>query len=108
MMRNFSGLLTAAALLFFHLNSLSTRAAPLSADVIVSVPDQSLALVDNGHLLARYPISTSKFGVGDSTGSYCTPLGTLFVSAKFGDKLPPGAVIKNRIPTGEVVAADAP
>lgn len=107
-MRNFSGLLTAAALLFLHLNALSAGAAPLSADVIVSVPDQSLALVDNGHLLARYPISTSKFGVGDSTGSYCTPLGTLFVSAKFGDKLPPGAVIKNRIPTGEVVAADAP
>jgi lipoprotein-anchoring transpeptidase ErfK/SrfK len=35
-------------------------------------------------------------------------LGTLFVSAKFGDKLPQGAVIKNRIPTGELVAVDAP
>ena len=83
-------------------------ATPLSADMIVSVPDQELALVDRGKLIARYSISTSKFGTGDSNASYRTPLGTLFVSAKIGDKLPPGAVIKNRIPTGEIVAADAP
>jgi lipoprotein-anchoring transpeptidase ErfK/SrfK len=83
-------------------------AAPLSADMTVSVPDQVLALVDRGKLIARYSISTSKFGTGDFTASYRTPLGTLFVSAKIGDQLPPGAVIKNRIPTGEVVGVDAP
>jgi len=83
-------------------------ATPLSADMIVSVPDQALALVDRGKLIARYSISTSKFGTGDSNASYRTPLGTLFVSAKIGDRLPPGAVIKNRIPTGEVVGVDAP
>jgi lipoprotein-anchoring transpeptidase ErfK/SrfK len=83
-------------------------AAPLSADMIVSVPDQVLAFVDRGKLIARYSISTSKFGTGDSNASYRTPLGTLFVSAKIGDRLPPGAVIKNRIPTGETVAVDAP
>src|SRR5262245_49666320 len=83
-------------------------AAPLSADMIVSVPDQELALVDRGKLIARYAISTSKFGTGDSNASFRTPLGTLFVSAKIGDRLPPGAVIKNRIPTGEIVDVDAP
>jgi lipoprotein-anchoring transpeptidase ErfK/SrfK len=83
-------------------------ATPLSADMIVSVPDQALALVDRGKLIVQYSISTSKFGTGDSAASYRTPLGTLFVSAKIGDKLPPGAVIKNRIPTGEIVGADAP
>jgi lipoprotein-anchoring transpeptidase ErfK/SrfK len=82
--------------------------APLSADMIVSVPDQALALVDRGKLIARYSISTSKFGTGDSAASFRTPLGTLFVSAKIGDRLPPGTVIKNRIPTGEIVAVDAP
>jgi lipoprotein-anchoring transpeptidase ErfK/SrfK len=76
--------------------------------MIVSVPDQVLALVDRGKLIARYSISTSKFGTGDSTASFHTPLGTLFVSAKIGDRLPPGAVIKNRIPTGEIVGVDAP
>ena len=86
----------------------SADATPLSADMIVSVPDQVLALVDRGKLIARYSISTSKFGTGDSNASYRTPLGTLFVSAKIGDRLPSGAVIKNRIPTGETVAVDAP
>src|SRR6476469_1871586 len=97
----------ALTLLFFSLDPSAALAAPLSADMIVSVPDQVLALVDRGKLIARYSISTSKFGTGDSNASYRTPLGTLFVSAKIGDRLPSGAVIKNRIPTGETVAVDA-
>jgi len=54
--------------------------------MIVSVPDQMLALVDRGKLIARYSISTSKFGTGDSAASFRTPLGTLFVSAKIGSR----------------------
>jgi hypothetical protein len=103
--------LVVAFILVFGLVSLGRSpadATPLSADMIVSVPDQVLALVDRGKLIARYSISTSKFGTGDSGASYRTPLGTLFVSAKIGDRLPAGAVIKNRIPTGEIVSVDAP
>jgi len=77
-------------------------------ELIVSIPDQTVALVDGGNLIARYRVSTSKFGNGDSAGSYRTPLGTLFVSGKFGDRLPAGTVIKNRMPTGEIIAVDAP
>jgi len=95
-------------LMLVTLGPSAAHAAPLSADMIVSVPDQVLALVDRGKLIARYSISTSKFGTGDSAASYRTPLGTLFVSAKVGDRLPAGAVIKNRIPTGEMVGVDAP
>jgi len=98
----------ALTLLLFSLGPSAASATPLSADMVVSVPDQALALVDRGKLIARYSISTSKFGTGDSAASYRTPLGTLFVSAKVGDRLPPGAVIKSRIPTGEVVTVDAP
>src|SRR5690348_12415769 len=83
-------------LILVSLGGAAAIAAPLSADMIVSVPDQALALVDRGKLIARYSISTSKFGTGDSAASYRTPLGTLFVSAKIGDRLPPGSVIKNR------------
>ena len=79
-----------------------------SSEVVVSVVDQQLAFVDRGKVITRYPISTSKFGIGDSTGSYRTPLGTLFVSAKFGDRLPAGAVIKNRVSTGETIQANTP
>jgi hypothetical protein len=73
-------------------------------ELIVSIPDQAVALVDDGKLIAHYLVSTSEFGHGDSAESYRTPIGTLFVSGKFGDHLPAGTVIKNRMPTGEVIA----
>ncbi|HTL79599.1 MAG TPA: L,D-transpeptidase [Candidatus Babeliales bacterium] len=95
-------------LILVSLGASKAHATPLSADMIVSVSDQELALVDRGKLIVRYSISTSKFGTGDSNASYRTPLGTLFVSAKIGDRLPAGSVIKNRIPTGEIVVADTP
>ena len=84
------------------------RALSPATQIIVSVSDQQLALVDRNKLISKYPISTSKFGLGDGSGTYRTPLGVLFVSAKFGDHLPSGAVIKNRTPTGEVVNVNAP
>ena len=95
--------LLATVLIPFHLVNAST-----GTELIVSIPDQTVVLVDGGKLITRYRVSTSKFGSGDSAGSYRTPVGTLFVSGKFGDNLPPGTVIKNRLPTGEVIAVDAP
>jgi hypothetical protein len=80
----------------------------LGAEIVVSVADQELALVARGKTVAPYPISTSKFGIGDGVGTYQTPLGTMFVSAKVGEGLPAGAVIKSRMATGEVLAANAP
>jgi lipoprotein-anchoring transpeptidase ErfK/SrfK len=100
--------ITVLAFILIIFGGFSAGDSTLNTEVIISVPDQVLALVDRGRLIAQYPVSTSKFGTGDTSGSYRTPLGTLFVSAKFGDRLPPGAVIKNRVPTGEVVGANAP
>jgi lipoprotein-anchoring transpeptidase ErfK/SrfK len=100
----------AALFSFWILVSLSQtlRALSPATEIIISVPDQQLAVIDRGKLISKYAISTSKFGLGDGNGTYRTPLGTLFVSAKFGDHLPAGAVIKNRVPTGEIVNANAP
>jgi lipoprotein-anchoring transpeptidase ErfK/SrfK len=100
----------AALLSFWILVSLSQTLRALSAatEIIISVPDQQLAVIDRGKLISKYAISTSKFGLGEGNGTYRTPVGTLFVSAKFGDHLPAGAVIKNRVPTGEVVNVNAP
>ena len=100
-----------AALLSFWIlvsRSQTLRALSAATEIVISVPDQQLAVIDRGKLISKYAISTSKFGLGDGNGTYRTPLGTLFVSAKFGDRLPAGAVIKNRVPTGEVVNANAP
>ena len=76
--------------------------------VVISVKDQKLALLDRETLVAIYPVSTSKYGVGDWRGSYRTPLGKLEVAQKIGDGMPAGAVFKDRRRTGEIVGVNAP
>jgi len=89
---------------------LGSCAAPRDTEhhVVVSVHDQKLALLEKGNLVATYPISTSKFGVGDWPGSFATPLGELEIANKIGDGAPPGTVFKDRRRTGEVVGVNAP
>jgi lipoprotein-anchoring transpeptidase ErfK/SrfK len=84
------------------------RDSNFATEIVVSVADQELGFVTKGKLLKRFPVSTSKFGTGNVIGSYRTPLGETFVSAKIGDRLPTGAVIKNRNATGEIVNANTP
>ena len=76
--------------------------------VVVSVREQKLALLEKGTLVATFPISTSKYGLGDRRGSYRTPLGELEIADKIGDAAPAGTVFKNRRRTGEVVTSNAP
>ena len=76
--------------------------------VVISVRDQKLMLLQNGAKVATYPISTSKFGVGDDRGRMTTPLGLLQVAKKIGDNAPAGAVFHNRRWTGEVLKPNAP
>jgi lipoprotein-anchoring transpeptidase ErfK/SrfK len=76
--------------------------------VIISVPEQKTALLEKGEPIATYPVSTSKFGIGDYRGSWGTPLGKLEVASKIGDSAPLGAVFKDRRFTGEIIRPDAP
>ena len=76
--------------------------------VIISIPDQRLALLEDGAPLATYPVSTSKFGLGDLPGTSWTPLGKLEIAKKIGDGAPSGAAFKDRRRTGEIVPPDAP
>src|SRR6478735_3383297 len=76
--------------------------------IVISTRDQKLALLDRGNLLATYPVSTSKFGLGDRPGSRFTPLGQLQIAEKIGDNAVPGAVFKDRRRTGEIVLANSP
>src|SRR6184192_968315 len=84
------------------------RAQLFQPNVIVSVRDQKLMLVDNGASAGVYPVSTSKFGLGDNWGSMATPLGLLQVAQKIGDHAPVGAVFHNRRFTGEILQPNAP
>ena len=76
--------------------------------ILVSVADQSLALYHKERLLGRYPVSTSRFGLGDQPGSRATPLGKMEVAKMIGAGAPLGAVFRSRRQTGEVLKPDAP
>src|SRR5213595_575748 len=79
-----------------------------SSQLVISVRDQKLMLVQNGAKVATYPVSTSMFGLGDAWGRMTTPLGYLSVEKKIGDNVPVGAVFHNRRLTGEILQPNAP
>src|SRR5438093_10681640 len=76
--------------------------------VVISIRDQKLMLLENGGRVAIYPVSTSKYGVGDFRGRMTTPLGYLMVAKKIGDNAPFGAVFHNRRWTGEILQPNTP
>ncbi|HST30552.1 MAG TPA: L,D-transpeptidase [Chthoniobacterales bacterium] len=91
-----------------YANSTSIPAPTLNTRVIISVRDQKLMLMENGVVAATYPVSTSKYGLGDAWNSLATPLGLLQVAQKIGDHAPIGAVFHNRRWTGEVLQPNTP
>lgn len=101
------------AVAFAVLTFVSARAevetAPGGAtEIVISIADQKLVLLRDGMRLTQYKVSTSKFGAGDSYGSYKTPLGKMRVCDKVGEALPCGSVIKHRSATGEILPVNAP
>jgi hypothetical protein len=99
-----------ATLLLLTLSMLFSGCVTKDRDhrILVSVADQSMELYRRNALIGRFPISTSKFGLGDQPGSRETPLGKMEVAKKIGAGAPLGAVFKNRRRTGEVLRPDAP
>ena len=76
--------------------------------MVVSVPDQKLALYRKGQLVKVYDVSTSKFCLSSRNGSYGTPLGRHEIAKKIGGGQPQGMKFSSRRPTGEIVRANAP
>ena len=95
------------AVIMTCLSTFAARAEDTTHSVIISVPDQCMVVLENGAPIARFPVSTSKYGVGDSYGRYTTPLGNLEVAKKIGDNAPLGAVFKGRRWTGEILHPNA-
>ncbi len=74
----------------------------------VSVPQQQMAVYKRGVEIARYDVSTSKFGLGDQRGSNRTPLGRMEIAKKIGGGQRLGMKFKHRRPTGEIVRPNTP
>lgn len=78
-------------------------AKPPARTIYVDVATQTLTLRDRrGEVLLHTRVSTARKGVGEQTGSECTPRGRHIVRAKIGGGLPPDAVLVSRRPTGEI------
>src|SRR3954467_1793724 len=98
----------AVSLLCLAAAVLTPTRAIAEPSIVVSVPEQTLAVVDGGVVRERYKVSTSKFGLGDNPNSYATPLGSLEIASKIGGNAPMGTVFKSRQPTGEILRPNAP
>jgi len=79
-----------------------------SHKIIISVSDQKMRVFERGTIVAEYPVSTSKFGLGNRPGSNATPLGKHRIRKKIGDDAPLGTVFKSRRRTGEILPPNAP
>jgi len=68
--------------------------------LIVSIAEQTVSLFENSsaswRLGGKSPCSTSRFGIGQTEGSNCTPLGLHRIAEKIGDGLVAGTVFKSR------------
>ncbi len=68
----------------------------------VSVAQQQLTVFEEAEAIATFPVSTSKFGLGETEGSHQTPRGQHTICDKIGAAEPVGTVFKGRVPTGEI------
>ena len=64
----------------------------------VSIRDQQLTLLEDETPIRRYPVSTSRFGIGTEEGSFKTPTGNFRVAQKIGHGLPNSTVFRGRVP----------
>lgn len=78
-----------------------------SVFVRVDISDQSLELIVDGRVEKTWPVSTSKYGIGNRAGSNKTPLGRHIISRKFGDDAPFGMIFKARKSTGQIAPIHA-
>jgi hypothetical protein len=78
--------------------------SPTRFFLIVSVTEQTVSLFEkfsaSWYLGGEMPCSTSRFGIGQTEGSNCTPLGLHRIVEKIGGGWPVGTVFKGRQPIG--------
>jgi hypothetical protein len=68
--------------------------------LVIRVSTQSCALFRNGILVREHSCSTSRYGLGQTAGSNCTPLGLHCLAEKIGAGAPAGTVFKGRVVVG--------
>jgi L,D-transpeptidase catalytic domain len=70
--------------------------------IIINVSNQKMQLIKKDEIDKEYPISTSRFGIGNKAGSCKTPLGMHKICEKIGKDAPLGSIFRARKNTGEI------
>ncbi len=73
---------------------------PAAKSVLIKIDRQRLYLLQNKKVISDYPISTSRFGIGNREHSHQTPTGTHCVAEMVGAGCRSGEIIKARVPIG--------
>lgn len=68
--------------------------------IVVSVANQSLTLLEDGQITFSCPVSTSSRGTGFEPGSFRTPTGNFRIHQKIGHGQPLGTIFSARSPVG--------
>ena len=75
--------------------------------ILIDIAQQQLFLTDlHNQIIAQYPISSAKKGLGEQKGSEQTPRGLHYIHEKIGVDCPIFTVFKGRKPTGEIWDAE--
>ena len=68
----------------------------------INIPKQELYFSQNNEKILTFPVSTSKYGVGNKEGSFKTPPGIHRISEKIGDRVEPCTIFKKKKNTGKI------
>ncbi len=69
---------------------------------------QRVRILENDQPVWEAAVSTSQFGLGEVSGSQCTPRGEFRIAEKIGADAPFGAIFKSRVWTGAVWSSSDP
>jgi lipoprotein-anchoring transpeptidase ErfK/SrfK len=64
----------------------------------IQAKDQILHLMAADRVICSFPVSTSRFGLGEAEGSFRTPTGRFQVHQKIGGEHPAKTVFRGRVP----------
>jgi lipoprotein-anchoring transpeptidase ErfK/SrfK len=85
---------------------------PVEYRIEVDISEQVLYLycryADSNEEVKTYPVSTSKYGIGNKAHSNKTPLGLHHIKGKIGDGAPSGTIFKGLQNTGRIAKINAP
>ena len=73
---------------------------------LVSIPEQTLHLLEDDRVMGSWPVSTSRYGVGGRNDSMKTPPGAHRIAERIGDGAAVHTVFKGRIAQAEVAEVE--